>query len=173
MAHIHAQIDFVVSAFIVRKDRVLLIHHKKLDAWLAVGGHVELHETTDEAMDREIKEETRLIAGKNLWYHQENKYNNRRAKWGCIMDTNIHGSKLLRNPWGVEIHDFPPVQGHRHLALVYLAHADTFNVTLEKEAHNHIGWFEHAHLDNARFNVPSTIRAYGHEALEVLKHKQD
>ena len=49
--------DLVVAGYIFSKDKVLLIHHKKLDLWLPVGGHIEKNETPDEALLREIKEE--------------------------------------------------------------------------------------------------------------------
>ena len=57
MPHIHDLIDLTVSAYIVYDDKILLMHHKKLGAWMQVGGHVELHEDTDEAIAREIEEE--------------------------------------------------------------------------------------------------------------------
>jgi len=40
MAHIHAEIDFVVSGFITHEDKVLLVNHKKLNLWLPPGGHI-------------------------------------------------------------------------------------------------------------------------------------
>ena len=42
MAHIHEKIDFTVAIFVVQEGRVLLIHHRKLDRWLPLGGHIEL-----------------------------------------------------------------------------------------------------------------------------------
>ena len=42
MPHIHEKIDFTVSLFIVEGEKVLLVHHKKLDRWLPIGGHIEL-----------------------------------------------------------------------------------------------------------------------------------
>ena len=57
MPHIHDLIDFIVDAYIVHNNSVLLILHKKLKIWLPIGGHIELNEDPDEALMREIKEE--------------------------------------------------------------------------------------------------------------------
>ena len=42
MPHIHEQIDFTVAIFVVHQGKVLVIHHRKLDRWLPLGGHIEL-----------------------------------------------------------------------------------------------------------------------------------
>ncbi|HLE05986.1 MAG TPA: NUDIX domain-containing protein, partial [Candidatus Nanoarchaeia archaeon] len=52
--------DLVATGFIIDNNKILLIHHKKLDTWLPVGGHMELNETPDQTLLREIKEETNL-----------------------------------------------------------------------------------------------------------------
>ncbi len=54
------KIDLTVGGYILFKERLLLIHHRKLDKWLPVGGHIELDETPDDALKREIFEETNL-----------------------------------------------------------------------------------------------------------------
>jgi ADP-ribose pyrophosphatase YjhB (NUDIX family) len=52
--------DLVVTGFIFHEDKMLLIHHKKLNLWLPVGGHIEPNEVPDDALKREIMEETNL-----------------------------------------------------------------------------------------------------------------
>ncbi len=54
------RIDLSVGACIVCEGKVLLLHHKKLDRWLFPGGHVEPNESMDDAVMREVKEETGL-----------------------------------------------------------------------------------------------------------------
>ena len=44
MAHIHEKIDFTVAIFVVHDGKILLIHHRKLNKWLPLGGHIELDE---------------------------------------------------------------------------------------------------------------------------------
>jgi len=51
------KIDLTVAGYIIYKNKVLLIHHRKLDLWLPVGGHIDKNETPDQALVREVKEE--------------------------------------------------------------------------------------------------------------------
>jgi len=60
MAHIHEKIDFTVAIFVVHDRKILLIHHRKLDKWLPLGGHIELDEDPEQAALREAKEESGL-----------------------------------------------------------------------------------------------------------------
>lgn len=50
----------IVSAWIFFEGKVLLIFHKKLKKWLPIGGHIHEGESLQDALLREIKEETRL-----------------------------------------------------------------------------------------------------------------
>ena len=58
MAHIHELIDFTVAIFVVNDEKVLLIHHRKLNRWLPLGGHIELDEDPEQAALREAREES-------------------------------------------------------------------------------------------------------------------
>lgn len=56
------ELHFCATACVVNKDdnTILFIHHKKLNKWLFVGGHIELNEDPETAVQREVKEETNL-----------------------------------------------------------------------------------------------------------------
>ena len=54
------KIDLVVGAYVFDSDKVLLVLHKKLGLWLPVGGHIDDDELPDDAVKREIFEETNL-----------------------------------------------------------------------------------------------------------------
>jgi 8-oxo-dGTP pyrophosphatase MutT (NUDIX family) len=65
MGHIHeefGQVDHTASAFIVRTDfeepKIMLHTHKKLNAYLQFGGHVELEENPWQAIAHEMMEES-------------------------------------------------------------------------------------------------------------------
>lgn len=58
MPHIHELIDWTVVAYVVHKNKVLFVFHKELQKWLPLGGHIELDEDPDQALVREVKEES-------------------------------------------------------------------------------------------------------------------
>ncbi len=43
------------NAFVFYENKLLVIHHKKLNIWLHPGGHVDENESFFEALLREIK----------------------------------------------------------------------------------------------------------------------
>jgi 8-oxo-dGTP pyrophosphatase MutT (NUDIX family) len=51
---------FSVAVYARRAGRLLVIHHRRLDTWLPVGGEIEPGETPLEAARRELLEETGL-----------------------------------------------------------------------------------------------------------------
>lgn len=53
---------FCASAFIVdpNSKKILLVFHKKFHRWVQPGGHIEQNETPEEAVIREVYEETGL-----------------------------------------------------------------------------------------------------------------
>ena len=52
---------FSVAVYARRADRVLMIHHRRLNTWLPIGGELEPKETPIEAARRELAEETSLV----------------------------------------------------------------------------------------------------------------
>ena len=124
MPHIHELIDLTVSAYIFFEDKVLLMHHKKLNTWLQPGGHVELDQDTDEALFAEVKEET----GLDIEVLAE------RAP-----TTPTEHEKPLLRPTFVDIHWINDV--HRHLNLSYICRAETDEIQLAEAEANDLRWF--------------------------------
>lgn len=97
--------DLVVAGYIFDdrfdNERLLLIHHKKLNLWLPVGGHIEKDETPDTAMLREAREEV----GLKVKILSENP---------IPLSGNI--KKNLANPFYVNVHS---VWDHDHCCFFY------------------------------------------------------
>ena len=147
MPHIHDLIDLTVSAYIVYDDKILLMHHKKLGAWMQVGGHVELHEDTDEAIAREIEEE----CGVEVTFVEP------------IDHVTLEGSKLLRLPHFMNLHDYSPT--HKHLDLAYVCLAKSSACRLAPEEAREIGWFGREEFD--RLNLFDGVRYFCEKALDI------
>jgi 8-oxo-dGTP pyrophosphatase MutT (NUDIX family) len=187
MAHIHAQYDFVNAAFMVhpKTGRVLLVRHKKLGGLFAPGGHIELDEDPDQALFREIEEETGMAntperkdyrvlkpgdyvcSGKgSRWVGKD--WGSREEGWDFDRSEN-HNFKDLLTPWRMEVHDFLPLPGHRHIAFVYLVECHTDKIRLEADAHDSIKWFTRDDLDI--YQMLPSIRRHSIDALEVFGYE--
>lgn len=150
MPHIHELIDFTVVAYIVHENKVLLVDHKENKMWLPVGGHVELHEDSEEALVREIQEECGLeveILGEKP----------------VIIDS---GAKPLIPPLYMDIHDIN--ETHRHVGLVYFARAKTDKVKLAEKEHHQIKWFTRDELKDPQYTIRPYVRFYAVRALEKI-----
>lgn len=157
MPHIHEKIDFCVAAYIVHDDKVLLIHHKGLNTWLPIGGHVELDEDTDHALFREIEEEC------GLKEHQLTVLTTRPQFLGSK-------SRPLLTPNYMDIH--PIKDGHEHIGMVFFAHSTSKNITLAEQEHNDIRWFTEAELNDSTFGVRSDVTWYAKEAFRTVRISQ-
>lgn len=148
MAHIHEKFDFTVGCFIVFDHKVLLVNHPRYDMWLPPGGHIELDEDPEQALFREIKEETGLdveiIAPKP--------------------SSPAKGAKYIYIPAYISVHDANPP--HRHIGMTYYARAKNAN-NVKSDEHSHTQWFSADELDASRFNIPEEIRHFGKEAIKT------
>lgn len=148
MPHIHELIDFVVTAFIVCEDKVLLVFHKKLQKWLPIGGHIELDEDPEQALFREIQEECGLEV--EILSSKPNIGN--------------EGRKPLLTPNYLDIHKI--TNTHSHTSLTYFARAKSDTVKLAEREHEDIRWFGEADLESPEFQIQEDIKFYAQEALK-------
>lgn len=148
------------SAFVVsyQCDAVLLVHHKKLDRWLQLGGHSDGHPLTWEVALREAYEESGLDFLKPFGSPQE--WHQKRIPWATSNVTTVdpqggaehsfaeatlteQNSEIPWLPFDVDAHEIPPRHeepGHIHYDLRYLIFADSSSPLSISHESNDLRW---------------------------------
>jgi 8-oxo-dGTP pyrophosphatase MutT (NUDIX family) len=152
MAHIHEKIDFTVAIFVVHDGKILLIHHRKLDKWLPLGGHIELDEDPEIAALREAKEESGLDV----------------ELLGERPPTTESGTRALIAPRFLDIHRI--TETHEHIGMIYWARPKNNPDTKLAEAEHHdIRWCSAKELDALQPAMSNAVKWYCRKAIEEIK----
>lgn len=147
MAHIHEKIDFTVAIFVVHHGKVLLIHHRKLNKWLPLGGHVELDEDPEQAALREAKEESGFDV----------------ELIGERPPTTEPGTRALIAPRFLDIHRISDT--HEHIGLIYWARPKAGDLALAEEEHHDIRWCAPEELESLQPPMSGAVKWYALKAL--------
>ena len=154
MAHIHEKIDFTVAIFVVHDAKILLIHHRKLDKWLPLGGHIELDEDPEQAALREAKEESGLDV----------------ELLGERPPTTSPGTRALIAPRFLDIHRINDT--HEHIGLIYWARPKSGSgapaAELAAAEHHDIRWCGLADLEKLSPPMTDAVKWYCRKAIEEI-----
>ena len=150
MAHIHERIDFTVAIFVVHEGRVLLVHHRGLNAWLPLGGHIELDEDPEEAALREAREESGLEV----------------ELIGERPPVTGNGTRALIAPRFLDIHRITDT--HEHIGMIYLARPRGGTLALSAREHHDIRWCSGADLETLTPRIAPQVRWYCEQAIAAL-----
>ena len=150
MAHIHEKIDFTVAIFVVQNRRVLLIHHRKLEKWLPLGGHIELDEDPEQAALREAREESGLEV----------------ELLGERPPTTSPGTRALIAPRFLDIHRITGT--HEHIGMIYWARPRSGAATLAAEEHHDIRWCNAGDLEKLQPPMSDAVKWYCRKAIEEI-----
>jgi len=151
MPHIHEKIDFTVAIFVVHDGKVLLIHHRKLDKWLPLGGHIELDEDPEQAALREAKEESGLDV----------------ELLGERPPTTSPGTRALIAPRFLDIHRINDT--HEHIGLIYWAKPKNSSpVKLATEEHHDIRWCSVDDLEKLSPPITDAVKWYCCKAIAEI-----
>lgn len=143
------KLHIVVAGYLIHKNRLLLIHHKKLKKWIPPGGHINENETPDDALRRELKEEL------NLDVEILNRTD-------IPMDGNIQ--QQLAVPFFVGVHN---VGDHDHYCLYYLCKTkNTEGLSINKSELKDFAWFSVQELKQK--SIQEDVRNIGLKAFELL-----
>ncbi len=151
MPHIHERIDFTVAIFIVQDNQVLVVHHRKLNQWLPLGGHIELDEEPEAAALREASEESGLEI----------------ELVGERPPTTGPGTRALIAPRFLDIHRINPT--HEHIGMIYWARPKRGALTLSATEHHDIRWCSAVELETLEPAMSAAVKWYCVKALEELR----
>ncbi|MCL2835041.1 MAG: NUDIX domain-containing protein [Treponema sp.] len=118
------------------KKQVLMIYHNKLHTWLPPGGHVEENELPDDAVLREIFEETGIRA-KILPNREELRITDGRCR-------------VLERPFIVLLEDIEGNGRHNHIDMVYVCTTQDEEFKPQKSEVSDIGWFTVEQVDKLK-----------------------
>src|SRR5207244_1993456 len=148
MPHIHEKIDFTVAIFVVQAGKVLLIHHRKLDKWLPLGGHIELDEDPEIAALREAKEECGFEV----------------ELLGERPPTTGDGTRALIAPRFLDIHRITDT--HEHIGMIYWARPkNSSDAKLATAEHHDIRWCSSKELDSLQPQMSDAVKWYCRKAI--------
>ena len=148
--HIHEKIDFTVAVFIVQDGKVLLVHHRKLNKWLPIGGHIELDEDPEQAALREAREESGFEV----------------ELVGERPPTTEPGTRALLAPRFLDIHRISDT--HEHIGMIYFARPGHGTMTLAEGEHHDICWRGAEELDPLEPPMSGAVKWYCRKAIEEL-----
>jgi 8-oxo-dGTP pyrophosphatase MutT (NUDIX family) len=151
MPHIHEKIDFTVAIFVVQNSRILLIHHRKLDKWLPLGGHIELDENPEQAALREAQEESGFEV----------------ELMGDRPPTTEPGTRALIAPRFLDIHRITDT--HEHIGMIYWARPKNGTMALAAEEHHDIRWCSDEELDTLQPPMSNAVKWYCRKAIEEIR----
>ena len=170
MAHIHEKIDFTVAIFVVHDEKILLIHHRQLDKWLPLGGHIELDEDPEQAASREAREESGLDV----------------ELLGERPPTTGPGTRALIAPRFLDIHRISDT--HEHIGMIYWARPKTVErasrlagpepdrqdacaLTLAAAEHHAIRWCSAGELEELRPPMSEAVKWYCRTAIAEISRR--
>jgi ADP-ribose pyrophosphatase YjhB (NUDIX family) len=145
--------QFVATAFVVDGDSTLLLYHRKLQMWLPPGGHIDEGETPDEAVIREVREETGLEVE-------------------IVPDEGAPGPTdagvvQLNRPRLVQLENIPDPKGfHQHIDLVYFCRVTGGRLQPDAQELEELRWFTYEELFDA--GITHEVRETARRAIEEL-----
>jgi 8-oxo-dGTP pyrophosphatase MutT (NUDIX family) len=150
MAHIHEKIDFTVAIFVVHEEKILVIHHRKLDKWLPLGGHIELDEDPEQAALREAREESGLEV----------------ELLGERPPTTSPGTRALIAPRFLDIHRISAT--HEHIGMIYWARPKSGALALARAEHHDIRWCTLEGIETLQPPMSDAVKWYCCQAIEEI-----
>jgi 8-oxo-dGTP pyrophosphatase MutT (NUDIX family) len=139
---------WVATVYLVRSDRkVLLTWNKNLSTWIPVGGHIDVGEKPDDAVMREVKEET----GFEFEFYPKSLES---------------GSVKITKPFAVQMEKVP--HHNMHINIVYFGRCTKWSDKGTTDEDEKLRWFSLSELEKEKPSfLPNVFSAAKYALLEV------
>ena len=141
---------WVATAYLVNEvGKVVLTWNKNLQTWIPVGGHIDPGETPEEAIIREVAEET----GFDFEFVNPHKE-----------ETEYETTHLLRNH-KVQIEEVP--HHNIHMNFIFYGKCTRWNNKLETDEQEKLRWFSKEELMKEKENFLPNVHNQALEAIDL------
>lgn len=144
---------WVTTIYLIRDNKVLLTWNKRLQTWIPVGGHIELGETPEEAIKREVLEETGFEFEFTPKPHKQN-----------------NGSLKVLKPHRMQIEDIP--NHSTHINTIFIGRCLSSFDKSETDENEKLKWFSQDEILSDSVMLES-VRSAALEALDVVSHSNN
>jgi len=148
---------FVATGYVVRGDKTLLLYHKKLKMWLPPGGHMDEGELPEDAVRREILEETGL---------EVEILSPRR-----VPDSPVGRVRYLHVPNHIQLEDIPGDPPHQHIDLIFYCRAKGAAAATRSDEHDEMRWYSLEELKKAR--LEEEVRISSIDAVRYVMRRSN
>jgi len=139
---------FTVTTYIVHEKKVLLHFHKKLNLWLAIGGHIDDNELPEETALREIVEEAGLVA----------------TLYNPDKQLGVSDIKQLFRPMHILLEDI--TETHKHIDFIYYATSQSNVLNPQEGETADLKWFTADEIE--KLDAPENVKAISLTAINLL-----
>ncbi|OGD67260.1 hypothetical protein A2442_00615 [Candidatus Campbellbacteria bacterium RIFOXYC2_FULL_35_25] len=139
---------FTATTYIVYEKMVLLHFHKKLNLWLAIGGHIDDNELPEETALREIVEEAGLVA----------------TLYNPDKQLGVSDIKQLFRPMHILLEDI--TETHKHIDFIYYATSQSNVLNPQEGETDDLKWFTADEIE--KLDAPENVKAISLTAINLL-----
>lgn len=123
---------WITTIYLIRPDgKVLLSMNKNMKTWIPIGGHIDIGETPEEAVIREVAEETGFS-----------------FEFASLPEIYHRGQMRVIKPYHIQIEKVHH-HGH-HINIVFFGRCTKWNDKKETDENEELRWFSAQELESSR-----------------------
>lgn len=146
---------WVTTMYLVKEDgKVLLTFNKNLNTWIPVGGHIEPGETPEQAIIREMEEET----GFDFDFFHASHYEN-------------NGELKIIKPYKIQIEKVP--HHNHHMNFVFIGKCKKHNEKETTDENEKLKWFSEQELVENKEQFLESVWKDSLKAIKLLNNREE